>query len=148
MVFPVLETFARRLKEARVALRLDQVGFGELGGVAKNSQVNYEAGRTPPTVEYLLRLEEHGVDIGYVLTGRRSDATLPREHELLFELFGKLSARERQAVFELMSILAGATAPLEEIATQVRLGRQQLGAMAQSLHEPTPGFRSDRGDQG
>lgn len=58
-----------RLKEERQRLNLDQVAFAELGGVKKNTQIAYEKGDTSPSAAYLLRLEEHGVDATYVLTG-------------------------------------------------------------------------------
>lgn len=126
-----------RIRAERLELRLNQIEFGKLAGISETSQTAYEKGKTAPPVSYLLRLAEHGVDIGYVLTGQRRDGSLSREHELLFELFGKLSARERQAVFELMSILAGATVPLAAIDLQARAGREQLGR----LHEPKIGYR-------
>ncbi|MCW3836013.1 helix-turn-helix domain-containing protein [Sphingomonas canadensis] len=68
-----LAALGKRLREERKEKRFTQTAFSELAGVHKNSQIAYEAGRTPCTVEYLLRLAECGVDIGYVLTGRRAD---------------------------------------------------------------------------
>ncbi|WP_232479583.1 S24 family peptidase [Sphingomonas sp. TX0522] len=56
-------------------LKLDQTAFAEAGGVKKGSQIAYEKDDTPPTTEYLRKLEPHGVDIGYVLTGRRTDGS-------------------------------------------------------------------------
>ena len=133
----MLEAFARRLREARAELRYDQIRFAQLGGVKKNSQINYEAGRTAPPVDYLLRLAEHGVDIGYVLTGQRSDGSLSLEQELLFEAFGQLSSREREAIIAMVLTLAGRTTSTTEIATQARAGREQLGA----LHDRREGYK-------
>lgn len=65
-----LELFAQRLREERNRKGLNQEDFAALGDVKKNSQVQYEAAKTPPTVEYLLKLADHGVDAAYVLTGQ------------------------------------------------------------------------------
>lgn len=130
----MLEGFSQRLREARLDMRLDQLAFADLGGVKKNSQVNYEAGRTPPTVEYLYRLADHGVDIGYILTGRRSDSSLSFEQVLLTELFEKMSAREREAVMQLMMTLTGQTVSAAEIGVQAREARTTLQDRRQGFH--------------
>lgn len=64
-----------RLREERQRLGLDQTTFGQAGGVKKGAQIAYEKDGTPPNTEYLRALESLGVDIGYVLTGRRSDGS-------------------------------------------------------------------------
>lgn len=122
----VLEAFSRRLRDARIDLRLDQIAFAALGGVKKNSQVNYEAGRTAPGVDYLLRLEEHGVDIGYVLTGRRVQTGFDINQGFIVELFSKLSDREREAVMLMLMTLAGQSISTEELAAQAREARMTL----------------------
>lgn len=67
-----LKAFGIRLKLARQAMGLTQTDFGDLAGVSKNSQSAYEQGTTPPTIEYLLRLADHGVDIGSILASDRA----------------------------------------------------------------------------
>lgn len=67
-----LPALAHRLREERQRIRKDQAGFAALGGVGKTTQIAYEQGRTAPNTEYLLRLAEHDVDVGYVLTGTRT----------------------------------------------------------------------------
>ena len=57
--------------EERARLGFNQADFGRLGGVGRTTQVNYESGHTSPTVEYLLALAGHGLDMLYVLTGQR-----------------------------------------------------------------------------
>ena len=135
----MLEAFSRRLREARTELRYDQMRFAQLGGVKKNSQINYEAGRTAPPVDYLLRLAEHGVDIGYVLTGQRTDGSLSLEQQLLFDAFGQLSARECEAIMAMVLTLAGQTTSTAEIGAQARAGREQLG----TLHDRKQDYRTE-----
>lgn len=48
------------------------VAFAALGGVKKGSQILYEKG-SAPTADYLEAIGAGGVDILYVLTGRRDD---------------------------------------------------------------------------
>jgi DNA-binding XRE family transcriptional regulator len=50
------------LRAERTSRGLNQTAFGELGGVSLTTQQQYEAGKTSPTVEYLLKLQEHGFD--------------------------------------------------------------------------------------
>lgn len=135
----MLEAFSRRLREARTELRYDQMRFAQLGGVKKNSQINYEAGRTAPPVDYLLRLAEHGVDIGYVLTGQRTDGSLSLEQQLLFGAFGQLSAREREAIMAMVLTLAGQTTSIAEIGAQARAGQEQIG----TLHDRKQDYRTE-----
>ncbi|AYN26569.1 XRE family transcriptional regulator [Buttiauxella sp. 3AFRM03] len=60
-----------RLREERERLGLSQQAMGEIGGVKKLTQLNYEKGERAPDTIYLTALAEAGVDIVYVLTGHR-----------------------------------------------------------------------------
>lgn len=70
-----------RLREERERLGLSQAAFGELAGVKKNAQFNYEAGNRSPDSEYLSTIAKHGVDVLYVLTGMRTPG-----HDLIQEV--------------------------------------------------------------
>lgn len=59
-----------RLREERQRLGMNQPDLGKLGGVSKNTQLAYESGASPITLDYLSKVAEHGVDSVYVLTGR------------------------------------------------------------------------------
>lgn len=102
-----MRRFGERLREARAATALNQEEFGRLGGVKKNSQLLYETGKTPPTVEYLYALAASGIDIGYILTGRRADVGLASDEQQMLEMAGELSARELQGVLSLIAALTG-----------------------------------------
>ncbi len=60
---------------------LNQIEFGKLADASENSQTAYEKGKTAPNIAYLLKLQEHGVDIGYILTGQRYGAPVVRPDE-------------------------------------------------------------------
>lgn len=141
-----LDGFVRRLREVRDAMGLSQEDFSALGGVKKGAQGLYETGKTPPTVEYLYRLEEHGVDIGYLVTGRRRDAPQQSEREVqLYEMYGKLSERERVAVLALVSGLAGRPAdPAAIPLTRFVKGDDGITRAHTTLHDPKRDFRHDR----
>lgn len=67
-----VEGFSSRLREERERAGRSQMGFGEIAGVTKLSQLKYEKGERVPSVEYLYRLGLAGVDTGYLLWGVRS----------------------------------------------------------------------------
>lgn len=67
-----MNTLEERLVEERKRFGLSQAAFGEAGGVQKRAQINYEHGERRPDAAYLERLAGIGVDVLYVLTGRRA----------------------------------------------------------------------------
>lgn len=93
--------------------------MGESAGVRKQAQLKYENGQRHPDAAYLERLAAIGVDVLYVLTGRRAPAanglgvsepgtvghlTLP---ELgLIKGWRQLDAKGRQAVLAMIEALA------------------------------------------
>lgn len=52
-------------------MKLSQAAFAALGGVSRGSQIAYEQGRADPAASYLQKLAEAGINVGYLLTGRR-----------------------------------------------------------------------------
>jgi SOS regulatory protein LexA len=76
-------TFGARLRMERDRLKLTQLQFAALGGVKRVSQHLYEQDVRVPDVNYLLRLQQHDVDVGFlvcgapsILTGLQSGASL------------------------------------------------------------------------
>lgn len=68
--------FGERLREERKRTGLNQADFAKAGGVHRNSQTEYETGKTPPNADYLSAVAELGVDVRYLLTGVRTTASL------------------------------------------------------------------------
>lgn len=60
-----------RIREERLRLKLSQEEFGSFGGVIQNTQWKYEDGQRTPDAMYLALVAEKGVDVLYVVTGRR-----------------------------------------------------------------------------
>ncbi|ELY5677713.1 helix-turn-helix transcriptional regulator [Salmonella enterica] len=65
-------TLGSRLKDERKRLGMNQTKFVELIGVSRGSQVAYEADKKIPGGTYLALIEKVGVDVLYVLTGKRT----------------------------------------------------------------------------
>jgi transcriptional regulator with XRE-family HTH domain len=68
--------FGARLREERKRLGLKQAEFAALVGTDVPKQSLYENGRRQLRAGYLARIEPAGVDLLYVLTGRRN-ASVP-----------------------------------------------------------------------
>lgn len=67
-------TFYERLREERKRIGLTQADFGDIGGVKKLAQANYENGSRQPTVEYINRLRDNPlIDVDYILGGLRNN---------------------------------------------------------------------------
>jgi transcriptional regulator with XRE-family HTH domain len=66
-------SFGSRLAEERKRLGLKQGEFADLVGTAVPKQSLYENDRRELRADYLARLADTGVDIVYVLTGRRNE---------------------------------------------------------------------------
>lgn len=92
-------TIGARLKEERERIGLNQTKFGELGGVSKKAQIDYEKEVFSPNARYLEAIAKAGVDVLYVLTGVRTPATetsLSRDEAALVDNY-RHSAPEDQA---------------------------------------------------
>ena len=97
-----------RLREERERLGLNQVEFGSIGGVKKLAQINYEKGVRFPDARYLAAVAERGVDVLYVLTGRRSATALSPEEQTLLAYYRDAPAAVRRAA---MGALVGGALP-------------------------------------
>ena len=62
-----------RLKSERHRLGLSQAAIGRIGGVEANAQGRYESGMRLPRADYLASLAESGIDVLFVITGRRTE---------------------------------------------------------------------------
>lgn len=71
--------FGLRLKGERKRLRRTQVGFGEIGGVGRLAQIQYEQEKSSPTTDYLSRIGAAGVDLSFLLFGIRSSTGIRSE---------------------------------------------------------------------
>lgn len=66
------DSIGGRLRAERQRLGFSQEAFGAPGGVCRATQAAYEAGRRAPGGDYLAAVARLGVDVLYVVTGRRT----------------------------------------------------------------------------
>lgn len=76
-----------RLREERERLGLSQPAMGEIGGVKKLTQLNYEKGERSPDAAYLSAISKFGVDVQFVVTGIRSAEALDADEQELLNLY-------------------------------------------------------------
>ncbi len=115
-----------RLREERLRLRLDQAELAGVIGISAKSQGNYEAGRRSPDAAYLMRAAAAGVDVLYVLTGRR--APVPGgEEEALLARYRAAPPALREAVLRVLGMEAAPGAGPGSVAS---FGGDNLGNVA------------------
>lgn len=69
---------------------LTQAAFAEMMGVHRRSQINYEAGKRQPTLEYLEALKHAGVDLSQLMGTGEAIQTL--RAAAYFHLLSKITA--------------------------------------------------------
>lgn len=98
-----------RLREERVRLGYNQGDFAAIAGVAKTSQFNYEKGDRSPDAVYLSAVAQKGVDVLYVVTGKRmpeSAGSLSAEEARLVERYRLMSSEGRTTINSVSEALA------------------------------------------
>lgn len=66
------EIIGWRLRQERKRLGLTTSQLAKKAGVCRMTATNYETGRRSPDALYLLSVFEAGIDVGYVVTGKRT----------------------------------------------------------------------------
>lgn len=84
-------TTGDRLREQREAKGLNQGALAELLGVDRKTQNNYETGKRKPTAAYLEEIAKAGLDVVYILTGRRDPKLLTEEQRRLVDMYAGLN---------------------------------------------------------
>lgn len=103
--------FANRLKEERKKLGLTQAQAAEKCGISMRMWGDYERGKYFPRNENLIGIEKIGVDVQYVMHGRRDETAvmpsenLSKEEQELLAMFRQASDLGRAVI---MSAARGA----------------------------------------
>lgn len=122
-----MDTFGERLRAERERLGLSQVAFGELGGVQKVAQINYEKDKRKPDAEYLAAIAAAGVDVLYVLTGQLlnhpKSQHLTNRESLDQEVTGKSKLRSTATLIEVDNKDTNELAPTEAEINEVLMRR-------------------------
>lgn len=104
-----MDVFGERLKAERKRLGLKSMELAQIGNVGAVAQSNYERGKRHPDSVYLAAIAAAGVDVQYVLTGRRSSEPVLTPEEKAVLAAWKNASKEVQAA-ALAALLAGADA--------------------------------------
>lgn len=123
-----METSGRRLKEERQRIGLSQEELAVLVGKTKGTQSRYESESLSPDSGYWAAIAAAGVDVQYVLTGRRSGAVLSPEEESLLAGYRKLDLKGRAGVLALINGLQPA-APAGEVKIKGDVSQVVHGGM-------------------
>lgn len=109
--------FGLRLKAERKRLGLSQSEMGQLAGLQRLAQSQYEAESSAPTTRYLAQIGAAGVDLSFLLFGLPNNSSVHSQAEtrrIEIEAFklteeyvtsrysGDLSAEGRYVIFELI----------------------------------------------
>lgn len=87
-------------------MNLNQTEFAALGGVTLGSQTRYETGDQVPKTDYIHGIALHGVDVLYVLTGRRdAEAGLSEAASELLTIFHSLPQNMQRASLAILQAL-------------------------------------------
>lgn len=110
-------SLGERLKAERERLGYTQTEFAEIVGSSKRSQIGWEQGRSAPDATALATWAAEGLDVGYVLLGERSNASvpthskratshdLPADEQMLLDAYRALTAAKKKQL--LSSLLLG-----------------------------------------
>lgn len=72
-----ISEFGTRLKQERDRLGMSMHDFAELGEVNRVTQMRYETGTNYPTVQYMYKIGQHGVDTLFIETGLQASDLVP-----------------------------------------------------------------------
>ncbi len=136
----ILVDVGARLRQERERRGMNQTEFATIGGVKRGSQLEYEAGKRPCDIQYLLKLIEIGVDTHYVLTGQRQAANLEEKHARLFSAFGAMRGPDQDAILQLACTITGQQAPSATIKLP---STAALADAFGGLLEASPGLAGD-----
>lgn len=96
-----------RLREERQKTGFSQTDFADLANASLQSQTRYETGQTLPKLDYLFALAKHGVDVTFIMTGKRSNDAMSPNEQILLGYFNKLTPQNQQIVIGMTSALTG-----------------------------------------
>ena len=102
-----MSEFAKRLVIERERLGLTPTAFGSQAGVGVRMQAQFEGARQPP-LTYMLRLSEMGVDVLYLLPGRRCKSLpdLSERERFVLENYRACDDRAKQHVLDTVTLLS------------------------------------------
>lgn len=125
-----LSELGSRLREERKRRGLNQHDMAVLGGVTRNSQADYEGGKSAAGAAYFMALAAAEIDVGYVMTGDRSTPKDDRPEELSLVTM-RVAMPPREALAEMFEGLLAIWPDLRGGELAQELARHLPTALAQ-----------------
>lgn len=119
------EKAGERLREERKRLGFTQDEFATIGGLQKQAVFNYEKGIRSPDADYLRALADVGVDVQYVITGKRSCEPRPGREEALLDNYRAADEEGKRMVERLAHSVAEPVSDGYEVKVQERQCRKR-----------------------
>lgn len=100
-----------KIKEERVRLGFTQDLFATAIGATRRSVINWETGKAQPPASMLAKMAMQGLDVRYVITGRRSVAVaemelLPNNERGLLDSYRRCSPAAKKSLIQTAALLA------------------------------------------
>lgn len=129
-----MSNFTKRFLEERHRLKLNQQELADAVGISKRSIGNYERGERNPDAEVLVKLGKVGVNVCYLLTGKRISSTLGLEpmQRAVLDDFDRCTDEMKIEAVRCMALLAVGTVP---------------SARSKRVHKPRTGGTDAKGKQ-
>lgn len=117
-------TINERIQIERSRLGLSQNAIAKIGGVSRETQINYEKkeGGSTPNCVYLTRVMEKGLDVMFVLTGKRAstDWSLDPMLRAVVDDLERCSPEKQIEAVKYVSMLAAGVTPPAPVANAAR----------------------------
>jgi transcriptional regulator with XRE-family HTH domain len=94
--------FGERLEEERARLGLSKAAMAQAGAVSAGAYSNYLRGTRIPDLASLAAWATAGVDVLFIVTGRRTPDLLANDEEIVLGGYRKLDTRGRAGVLALI----------------------------------------------
>lgn len=105
------EPYASRLREERLRLEPHQGKFAAKLGISQNRQSFLEKGERELRAEYLEQVAALGIDIQYIITGRRGGELLSVYESILLDSIHSLDEESRDAILLVVRRMADKATP-------------------------------------
>ena len=109
-------TIGNRMQEERKRLNYNQPNFAALGGIHKNTLIEYEKNRAHPDASFLSAIAAVGADVQYIVTGKHSinineseaGYSISPEQRALLDNYEHCSREDRDAIKRMAFLAAHA----------------------------------------
>lgn len=118
-----MTSFGTRLHTERKRLSLTQEEFGNLGGVERNAQSEYESDKVFPKADYLMSLAGHQVDVVYLIYGERADISVSQHAKELIAVLTTLPPAQQALGFIMLNLFKRSGPTAQSVADADKLWR-------------------------